>query len=154
MKYHEIKEDGIRKARIGHIESRWDALYGVIVSSRTRILNLLFALNAGSLVGALTYIATKGNTREIHFSIWCFLFGIGFIVAHATIDYYGSETHFKKFRNNVTLFYKNELDWEVLLERDSQHTTIDRVLHFFGWLSGISLAIGLFVGICAIAPSA
>lgn len=147
MKYSHIQDPNVRRSKRDYIDSRWRGLQGVVTSALSRVLNYLFVLNSGGLLAALTYIATKPNTGGIYFSIWCFVAGIIFITIHAALDYYGCEGHFRGFRKDVDAFYKDEIDWEVMIDRDDRHGGHEWVLHLLGWLSGAVFLVGLCAGI-------
>lgn len=85
--------------------------------------------------------------------MWFFVGGIVFSVAHATLDYYLIERSFTAYRDDVNAFLKNDLDWEVLVDRNTKRPPLDVVLHALGWIGGVSFFIGLAVGLCQI-PSA
>jgi hypothetical protein len=150
MKYRDIQDANIRKARHDYIDSRWRGLQSVVSLSLTRILNYLFVLNSGGLLAALTYIATKTKTEKLYFSIWCFVAGVIFITVHATWDYYSCERHFQNWRKDVDVFFKSEIDWEVMIDRDDRHGSAEWLLHILGWASGVAFMIGLCVGIYSV----
>lgn len=73
-----------------------------------------------------------------------------FSVAHATLDYYVSESEFAKYKKNVESLYDNKLDWEVFVDRNEQTPPYDRLLHTLGWLGGIVFFIGMVGGVLQI----
>ncbi|MDI6789808.1 MAG: hypothetical protein QME44_03860 [Thermodesulfobacteriota bacterium] len=150
MKYNEIKEEVNRNAKIQYIKECWTGHREFEQATLSRITNYLFVLNSGALLASLAYVAAKPNTTGVNISIWLFSVGILLISLHATIDYYLCGRFFSLFRKDVDLFYKSEIDWEVLVDRNSQRGKNDWYLHLLGWLSGILFFAGLFNGICHI----
>jgi hypothetical protein len=150
MKYNEIKEEVNRNTKIQYIKECWTGYRESEQSTLSRITNYLFVLNSGALLASLAYVAAKPNTTGVNISIWLFSVGILLISLHATIDYYLCGRFFSLFRKDVDLFYKSEIDWEVLVDRNSQRGKNDWYLHLLGWLSGILFFAGLFNGVCHI----
>lgn len=147
MKFNEIKNEVDRNGKNQYIRDCWTGHREGKLSTLSRITNYLFVLNSGALLASLAYVATKTNTTGVNTSIWLFSVGTLLISLHAVIDYYLCERFFKSFREDVNLFYKSALDWEVLVDRNSQQSKNDWVLHVLGWLSGFLFFGGLFNGI-------
>jgi hypothetical protein len=147
MKNSEITEQTFRSEKDEYIRSRWRGLQEVVGTTLTRIINYLFVLNSGGLLAALTYIAAKQKTEQIYAAICCFVVGIVFITSHAALDYYACDRQFRSFRSDIDSFVKNEIDWEVLVDRDDRRGTSEWLFHILGWLSGVAFLIGLYLGI-------
>ena len=150
MKFNEIKDEVNRNAKIQYIKECWTGHRESELSTLSRITNYLFVLNSGALLASLAYVATKANTTGVNISIWLFSVGTLLISLHAVIDYYLCGRFFSLFTNDVDLFYKSEIDWEVLVDRNSQRGKNDWFLHLLGCLSGILFFSGRFNGICFI----
>ncbi len=147
MKYSEIKDENIRRANIQYINECWTGHRDSRLSSLNRITNYLFVLNSGALLASLAYVATKSCTTGMINSIWMFSIGTFFISFHAAIDYYACQQFFNSYRIDVNLFYKNEIDWEVLVGKNNQRGKSDWYMHVLCWFSGVLFLIGLFNGI-------
>ncbi|MEY2508245.1 MAG: hypothetical protein QOH01_2574 [Verrucomicrobiota bacterium] len=78
--------------------------------------------------------------------MWLFIVGVIFITFHAVWDYYRCLLLFKRYRQNVLKFIANNLDWEVLVDRDAQGVHGEWVGHVLGWLSGASFLLGVVRG--------
>ncbi|GKS64834.1 hypothetical protein YTPLAS72_21380 [Nitrospira sp.] len=146
-KLHEITDPNERAVKIGYINELGAFWREVRVQTLTRITGYLFVLNAGALLGALTYVATKPSNSSIQCSIW--LFGIGTLLSllHATLDYYLTESSFSSYRKDVGEFYENKIGWNVLVDRNQKRPGFDWLLHVLGWAGGIVFIFGLAIGI-------
>lgn len=146
-KLHEIHDPNERAVKIGYINELWAFWREARVQTLTKITGYLFVLNAGALLGALTYVATKSSNSSIHYSIW--LFGAGTLLSllHATLDYYLTESSFSSYRKDVEEFYENKIDWAVLVDRNEKRPGFDWLLHVLGWAGGIVFIVGLSIGI-------
>jgi hypothetical protein len=109
-----------------------------------RVMNYLFALNAGSLAGALTYVASRTATSDMLTAIKCFTVGIILLYLHAAIDYYQSEFRQKDFFSDLTKFYEDDLDWDIFIQRTLKRKSHQAVLHIIGL--GQRTNWGLWVG--------
>ena len=120
-------------------------------SSWQRVMTYLFALNAGSLLGSLTYVASeKTLTSDMRTAISFFALGFILLYVHAAIDYYASEFRLKDGTRYLQDFYRSTLDWEALLDKVETRRTYDTLLHCLGWGSAICGFSGLIFGVCAI----
>ena|SRR5664279_473819 len=132
----------------GYVDSMWREFSDWRSSTLQRVLNYMFVLNSGALLACLTLVAAKdGALRFVRFPIWCFAAGTILVVIHAASDFYACERLFGKFRAEVSQFFKNEIDWEVLVDRNSQRMRSDWPWHVLGWISGIAFVSGLIVGL-------
>jgi|WetSurMetagenome_2_1015567.scaffolds.fasta_scaffold45917_2 hypothetical protein len=150
MKYSEISNENFRKSVVQYIDECWAGHRESALSTLRRITNYLFVLNSGGLIASLTYVAATTCTKGMSISIWLFSIGVLSISLHAALDYYLCEHFFRSFREDINQFYKDELDWEVMTDRNSQRGNSDWYLHVLGWLSGILFFAGLFNGICQV----
>lgn len=150
MKFGEIKNDIDRQSKINYVSEVWDSWNSARLQTLSRITNYLFVLNTGGLIATLTYVASKSLNSGIQISIWLFAFGILFSVAHATLDYYLTETSFASYRKDVEQFYENEIAWDEFVKRNESRPPLDFLLHIVGWLGGIAFFIGLVIGLCQI----
>jgi len=146
-KLNEISDPNERAAKINYVNELWAFWREVRVQTLTRITNYLFILNAGALLGALTYVASKSPNLPIQCSIWLFAAGILFSLLHATLDYYLTESSFSSYRKDVGEFYESKIDWAVLVDRNQKRPGFDWVLHALGWAGGIVFIVGLSMGI-------
>lgn len=149
-KFNEIIDEAERSAKLSYIDDVWTGWQEARQSSLSTISNYLFTLNAGALLAALTYVATKGNNGDIQRSIWALSFGILCSVSHAAIDYYSIEKYFSDYRSDVNKLYNNELEWEVFVKNNECRNKYDLLLHILGWASGILFVCALINGICHI----
>lgn len=149
-KLNEINDQSERASKANYINELWAFWREVRVQTLTRITNYLFVLNTGALLAALTYVASKSPNSSIQCSIWLFSAGIFFSVAHATLDYYLTESSFSSYRKDVDEFYESKIDWAVLVDRNEKRPLLDWLLHVLGWLGGIVFFVGLFLGISQI----
>lgn len=149
-KLAEIKDASELNSKIKYVNQVWASWREARSQTLHRITNYLFVLNSGALLAALTYVAAKPANPSIHISIWIFSAGIFFSAAHATLDYYVSESEFSKYKKNVESLYDNKLDWEVFADRCEQTPPYDRLLHTLGWLGGIVFFIGMISGVLQI----
>lgn len=149
-KLTEIKDSSELSSKIKYVNQVWASWREARLQTLQRITNYLFVLNSGALLAALTYVAAKPANPSIQISIWMFSGGIFFSVAHATLDYYVSESEFSKYKKNVESLYDNKLDWKVFVDRNDQTPPYDRLLHTLGWLGGIVFFIGMVGGVLQI----
>lgn len=151
MKFKEITDSKDSHPLDKYLASKWESLAEVLSSTLQRVMNYVFVLNSGALLATLTYIAAKQQvTRGVHFAIWGFVVGTILITVHAAADYYGCRNQLRRFRRDIDSFVKNEIDWEVLADRDNERRTGERIWHLLGWFSAVAFLIGLFVGIDSI----
>lgn len=150
MKLCEIKDPNEHSAKVNYVSSRWRDHQGMVNSALATIVNYLFVLNSGALAAALAYLATKTDPVNLRAPVWCFSLGLVFITVRAALDYYISVAHFGGFRKDTDLFYKNELDWAVMLDRDNRRGNWDWLLHLLGWSSGIVFFVGMWIGVRAL----
>ena len=146
-KLNEIDDPAARRLKMAYIDEVWKSWREAREQTLRRITNYLFILNTGAMLAALTYVAAKPSNEEIQLSIWLFVSGIIFSVAHATIDYYVSESSFKAYRKDVDQLYENKLDWEVFVDRNEHRPPLDLLLHALGWFGGLAFFSGLVVGV-------
>ena len=146
-KWNEITDPNERASITNYIEELWAFWREVRAQTLTRITNYLFILNTGALLGTLTYVAAKSPNSSIQCSIWLFAAGTLLSLAHATLDYYVTESSFSSYRKYVGELYENKLDWAVLVDRNEKRPKFDWLLHILGWGSGIAFMVGLFIGI-------
>lgn len=146
-KLHEITDPNERAAKIGYVNEMWAFWRDARVQTLTRITGYLFVLNTGSLLGALTYVASKSPNPPIQCSIWLFGAGTLFSLLHATLDYYLTESSFFSYGKDVDEFYENKIDWVVLIDRNQKRPGFDWLLHVLGWAGGIAFIVGLILGI-------
>lgn len=154
MKFKEFTDPNERSAKANYVSSRWRDHQGIVNSALATIVNYLFVLNSGALAAALAaalaYLATKTAPINLYAPVWCFSLGLVFITVRAALDYYISVAHFGGFRKDIDLFYKNELDWAVILDRDNRRGNWDWLLHLLGWSSGIVFFVGMWIGVRAL----
>ena len=153
MKLNEITDPSQHQSINTYVTEAWESWNGYRLQTLSRITNYLFVLNTGALLAALTYVASKPINDGIQTSIWLFALGILFSVAHATLDYYFTETSFTAYRKNVEHLYKNELDWEKFVKRNENRPPLDWLLHCLGWAGGGVFFVGLVLGICQISST-
>ncbi len=146
-KWNEIKDESEKAAKIGFVDASWSNWYEMRQQTLSRITNYLFVLNTGGLIGSLTYVASKGASCDIQFTIKLFAFGILFSVLHATLDYYSVEYGFSSYREKVDSLYSNKLDWEDFDKPNPNACRIECLLHIFGWLGAGLFFYALFLGV-------
>lgn len=150
MKLNEITDPSAHTSKVNYVSEVWEGWRDSRLQTLNRITNYLFVLNSGALLAALTYVAAKPANDGIQTSIWLFAVGILFSIAHATLDYYLTESSFAAYRKDVNKLYENNLDWEQFVERNENRPPLDWLMHTFGWLGGAAFFSGLVLGICQI----
>ena len=146
-KLSEIKDPSERQSKNKYVNEVWVGWREARLQILSRITSYLFVLNTGALLAALTYVAAKSANDGIQISIWLFSAGIFCSAAHATLDYYLSESSFSAYRKDVEKLYENKLDWEDIVDRNENRPPLDWLLHTLGWLGGAAFFIGLILGL-------
>jgi hypothetical protein len=136
-----------RELSQNYINARWRGLQAAIGTSLSRVIGYLFALNSGSIVACVTYVATKGSNATIKLSLWIFIIGVISVLLRATWDYYSCESIFREFRNDVSLYHADKLDWVSLRDIDKRRVPRDWIGHSLGWFSGICFVVGIVIGV-------
>lgn len=143
---HSQTPDNLKRGRADYIDSRWKGLGEFVRRSEDRVLNYVFVLNTGSLTAALTYVATKASNSLIRASIVCSALGVLAILLHAAWCYYRAERFFRAYQREVRGYFVDEVEWEVLKDRDEVRTTGSLVGHGLGWLAGLLFFAALLCG--------
>jgi len=146
-KLNDFKELAQLEPKIRYVNEGWSSWSETRLQALNRITNYLFVLNAGALLAALTYVATKNASDGILNAIWLFAFGVFCSALHAMLDYYLAESSFSAFRKDVADLYEHKLDWEVFVDRNEHRLPLDWLLHIVGWLGGSAFFIGLVYGL-------
>jgi hypothetical protein len=148
MKIHEITDPDYKRKLESVLEAFDKELYLIHNRSLSRVLNYIFVLNSGSLIGSLTYISSNNADKSIVIPILSFALGTIAILLHSTIDYYKSLNLHKDVMKSLAGFYQGQCDHSEVFS----HSTKDRLLHALGWIAGSLFVFGLITGIYIIIP--
>jgi hypothetical protein len=151
MKYSEINKDPVQsRATLDQIDRRWRGLSDALWDSEKDAITTLFGLNTGGLAAALAYLAAKGAGPFILPSIVVFASGVVILLIRTAWAYYRLNWIFRKYREETKEFFRDEVDWEVLIDRDSQRSWRSIVLEASSWASALCFVAALILGIYAI----
>lgn len=145
MKFSEQTEPNRQNSQ-NYINSRWRGFQQDVGAALSRIVDHLFILNAGAVVGCITYLAAKAANQGIKCALWFFIVGLICILFRAALDYYICEYLFRAFRKDVRSYYDDKLDWVALREIDTRRKAPDWLAHLLGWISGIGFISGIILG--------
>src|SRR5437588_4687297 len=147
MKFRDMPHGAALLMEQGYIHERLKGHQQSVKNSFRRIVEYLFLLNTGGVVATATYIATKpSSSSAMTVPMWLFIAGVITITVHAVWDYSRCLMLFKRYRANVLEFIANEIEWEVLVDRDAQGVRGEWVGHVLGWISGIAFVLGIVRG--------
>lgn len=126
-----------------YLSKRRESYFRHLKENEGRIVNCLFALNSGGLIGAVTYLAAKPITPGLLTALVSVTLGLLFIVAHATFAYYRCERNYRQQISDEREWYNGKLEWSVFEDRDDTRCRGDTIFQLFGWLSGACFLIAL-----------
>ena len=145
--YDEMVADGRGESANEYISKRWGQLHSLEESEGEQILRYLFLVNSGGAIGVLSFIGAIGLANlPSSTTITLFSFGLGVILigfAHA-VRYYHFSSAFNKWQANTSKFYKNEIDWQNLLDEDEEETKsiLQILVQVLCWTSFLCFIVG------------
>ena len=146
-KYSELN-DKIRKGYCDYIDTRWEQLYELQKEWGDKAIKMLFVINAGGAIAILSYMASSNSaiTGAVIFTLCCFFIGIilvGILIARAV---HCMKNLYEGWKEDVNKFYKDEMDWEELIELDEQRVPNELPDFIIGYTSFAAFIIGSIVG--------
>lgn len=138
--------DTVRQQSLAYIRERWTQLADSGRERDTEVIKYLLVVNAGSAVSVLAFIGATAATEQppipgamgmlIAFVVGVILTGVLIVIRGFRIMWL-----FGKWRQDVSSFYADQLEWEELLARDASRSTLSMTTLVIG-----CLAFGCFVG--------
>lgn len=143
----------LRKARIDYINQRWGQLYSLEKDTGEDALKMLFLTNAGGAVANLSFIGAIGK-NQIHvcakISLACFILGLIFVGISKAKQFHHMSRLFKRWKEEVGQYFKDELTWEEVDGRDDARAKEDFLDYFFPYAAFACFLIGCGLGFSAL----
>lgn len=143
----------LRKARIDYINQRWGQLYELEKDSAEDGIKMLFLTNAGGAVANLSFIGAIGKD-QIHafakISLACFILGLIFVGISKAKQFHHMSRLFKKWKEGVGLYFKDEITWEKLDSQDDERAKEDILDYAFPYAAFACFLIGCGYGFFAL----
>lgn len=149
MKLSEMKGE-VRTTNCEYIERRWVQLHESINERIEGCWKYLMVTNSGSAIALLGFMGSRQTMHPMPgatLMLKLFLIGVVLVgIAHA-ISYYRINNLFRRWREDVSSFYGDQIDWDKLLADDNKRSGYFIWVDIVGWLSFFCFLVGLSIGI-------
>lgn len=154
MKYSETTDD-LRSEQVKYIDTRWKELSTLERKWIDSVLQYLFLTGSGAAVATLAFMgaAVQGKVdipERIIVMLALFVGSVllvGVVKAH---QYYYTRAIYSNWRENITKFYADAMEWEHLNAEDAAVSKDSSFSQFTAWVSFFLIVAGVAIGFCAL----
>lgn len=149
MKYNSETPPHILNEYIDRIDSRWKQLNDLLLSIVTEGIKYLFYVNAGGCVAIIAFIGTSDSVRQLDWpwTVLCLFFiGVIFVGALNFSRYHVVDSLLSNWQKDVGVFYKGNLDFDVMNNQDDIRVEKSRWILLFAYAAFACFIAGGVVG--------
>lgn len=148
MKFSQTTEPA-RSGLLAAIKERSVQLLRLVEQSELRALQYLLFTNAGGAIAILGFMGSSESARAMYgprYALGFFLVGIilaGILVARGVHHMSGL---LQGYMTDVPKYYKDEIDWDELYERDKDRVGTNFIVYVLGYAAFLCFIIGAVIG--------
>lgn len=140
----------VRKIYIDLVNQRWGQLHALEKEWFERAIQYLFLLNSGGAIATLSFLGASkipfASATGVKVSLGSFILGIVLVGLSVAKSYYRMAGLFRHYRKNVNLYFKDQISWEYLTDKDEKRSEARWLDHLLPWLSFGCFIIGCGLG--------